>query len=104
MWIPVTATPVFGLCLVFFAFYNATWLLYVLTVLLSIGIAAGAFSSYMHVHCVGERVGGYELRNFMVGPPLTLPAMISAVSLLRLIAFVLGGDEDVRIQNALSRL
>lgn len=86
MWIPVTAAPLFGLGLILYAFYRPDWLLSTLTFLLSVGIAAGAFGSYMHVKGVGERVGGYELRNFMTGPPLTLPAMLSAVSLLGLIA------------------
>ena len=40
----------------------------------------------MHIRGVGERVDGYKLRNFLIGPPLTLPALITAVSLLGLIA------------------
>ncbi|QMV44795.1 hypothetical protein [Cohnella cholangitidis] len=90
MWIPVVATPLFGLCLLGFSFYKAAWLAGLLTVLLSVGIAAGAYGSYMHVHGVGERVGGFEMRNFMVGPPLALPALISAVSLLALFALYWG--------------
>jgi hypothetical protein len=90
MWIPVLATPLFGLCLLLFSFYKASWLQSLLTILLSVGIAAGAYGSYMHVHGVGERVGGFEMRNFMVGPPLALPALISAVSLLALFALYWG--------------
>nr|WP_276357692.1 hypothetical protein [Cohnella sp. YIM B05605] len=90
MWIPVIATPVFGLCLIVFSFCKATWLLNLLTVLLSVGILAGILGTIMHIRGVGERVGGYELRNFMIGPPLTLPAMVSAVSLLGLIALYWG--------------
>lgn len=86
MWIPVLGTPIFGLCLVLFTFYNASWLLSLLTVLLAIGIIAGLFGSFMHIRGVGQRVDGYKLRNFMIGPPLTLPALVSAVSLLGLIA------------------
>ena len=86
MWIPVIATPIFGLGLILFVFYNAGWLLYLMTVLLSIGIIAGLFGTYMHIRGVGQRVGGYELRNFLIGPPLTLPALVSAVSILGLIA------------------
>ncbi|MFC4306717.1 hypothetical protein ACFO1S_25175 [Cohnella boryungensis] len=86
MWIPVIATPLFGLCLLVFSFCKAAWLSSLLSVLLSVGIAAGAFGTYKHVHGVGKRVDGFKLRNFMVGPPLTLPAMISAVSLLALFA------------------
>lgn len=86
MWIPVLATPLFGLCLLLFAFYKASWLLYGLAVLLSVGVLAGMYGTYVHIRGVGERVGGYELRNFMIGPPLTLPALISALSLIGLIA------------------
>jgi len=86
MWIPVVATPVFGLLMILLAFYNAAWLRITLTALLSVGIAAGAYGTYLHVRGVGDRVGGYELRNFMIGPPLVLPALISAVSLLGLAA------------------
>lgn len=86
MWIPVAATPLFGVCLVVYAFYAASWLLGVLTVLLSVGIVAGLFGSYMHIRGVGLRVGGYKLRNFLIGPPLTLPALITGLSLLGLFA------------------
>src|SRR5687768_16126464 len=75
MWIPVIATPIFGLGLILFVFYNTGWLLYLMTVLLSIGIVAGLFGTYMHIRGVGQRVGGYEMRNFLIGPPLTLPAL-----------------------------
>ncbi|MBP1931140.1 hypothetical protein [Ammoniphilus resinae] len=91
MWIPVTATPVFGLCMVLFSFYNVTWLHFLLTVLLSVGILAGGYGSYMHVHGIGQRVGGYEMRNVLVGPPIALPSMITATSLLGLIALYWGG-------------
>jgi hypothetical protein len=90
MWIPVLATPLFGLCMILFAFYDPGWLLSVLSVLLSVGIAAGIYGTYQHIKGVGERVGGYELRNFMVGPPLALPALISALSVLGLIALYWG--------------
>ena len=55
MWIPVTAAPLFGLALILYAFYRPDWLLSTLTFLLSVGVAAGAFGSYMHVKGVGER-------------------------------------------------
>lgn len=86
MWIPVIATPIFGLCLILYSFYNAGWLLSSLNVLLTIGIIAGLFGSFMHIRGVGERVDGYKLRNFLIGPPLTLPSLVTAVSLLGLIA------------------
>lgn len=90
MWIPVLATPVFGIGLVLFTYYKAEWLLYLMTVLLSVGIVAGVFGSYMHIRGVGKRVDGYKLHNFLIGPPLTLPALISAVSIIGLTALYWG--------------
>ncbi|WP_232463429.1 hypothetical protein [Tumebacillus avium] len=84
MWIPVLATPVDGLALVTLAFYNADWLRVVLAVLMGASLVAGVFGSIMHVRGVGERVGGYEVRNFLVGPPAALPGLITISSLLGL--------------------
>lgn len=86
MWIPVLATPVFGLLSVLYGFYNVAWFGQLLAILFVIGFIAGGFGSFMHIRGVGQRVGGYELRNFLIGPPLTLPAMVSAISVLGLIA------------------
>jgi hypothetical protein len=90
MWVPVLETPVFSLLLFYLAFYNVFWLRSLLTVLLIVGAFSGMFGSIMHVRGVGERVGGYELRNFMTGPPLTLPAMLTAISILGLLAILWG--------------
>jgi cytochrome c oxidase assembly factor CtaG len=90
MWIPVLATPIFGVGLVLYTFYNTNWLLYLMTILLSVGIIAGVFGTFMHIRGVGKRVEGYKLRNFLIGPPLTLPAFISAVSIIGLIALYWG--------------
>jgi lysylphosphatidylglycerol synthetase-like protein (DUF2156 family) len=86
MWIPVLATPVFSILAVALAFYNIGWLRTMLAWLLAVGIVAGMFGTYMHIKGVGDRVGGYELRNFLIGPPLTLPAMVTAMSTLGLFA------------------
>lgn len=86
MWIPVVATPLLGIGMLAYTWYPPAWLLTLLTVLLAAGTAFGIYGSYMHVHGVGERVGGYQWRNFMVGPPLTLPALISALSIIGLFA------------------
>lgn len=59
-------------------------------VLLAAGVLAGMFGSVMHIRGVGERVGGYEMRNFLIGPPLTLPGMVTAMSILGLIAMYWG--------------
>lgn len=85
MWIPVLGTPVFGLTALAIALFNAGWLRLPLAILLVVGLIAGLFGTFMHVRGVGQRVEGYVLRNFMTGPPLGLPLLISAVSLLGLL-------------------
>lgn len=85
MWIPVLATPIFGVLSLIIGFYNFESFRYLLKILLYVGTVAGLFGSFMHIKGVGERVGGYALRNYMVGPPLTLPGMVTADSILGLI-------------------
>jgi hypothetical protein len=88
MWIPVIATPVDGLLLITLAFYNTGMIRTVLVLLLFLSVVAGAFGSYMHARGIGERVGGYAMRNFLVGPPLMLPGMITGSSILGLIVLL----------------
>ncbi|MGB8956705.1 MAG: hypothetical protein WCC10_15115 [Tumebacillaceae bacterium] len=88
MWIPVIATPVDGLLLITLAFYNTDLIRTILVLLLFLSVVAGAFGSYMHARGIGERVGGYEMRNFLVGPPLMLPGMITGSSILGLIVLL----------------
>lgn len=90
MWIPVIATPLFGLSLLVYTFYAPAWLLGALTVLLSVGTVAGLYGTYLHIHGVGQRVGGYAMRNVLIGPPITLPALITALSVLGLFSLYWG--------------
>ena len=86
MWVPVIETPLIGILLLIYSFYNRGWFSGVLTVTLIIAFISGLYGSYLHIKGVGNRVGGFELRNFLVGPPLMLPGMMGALSLLGLIA------------------
>lgn len=88
MWIPVIATPIDGLLLISLAFYNTDMIRTTLVLLLFLSVAVGAFGSYMHARGIGQRVGGYEMRNFLVGPPLMLPGMITGSSILGLIVLL----------------
>jgi hypothetical protein len=90
MWIPVLATPTFAIIAFFLTFYNASWLRSTYAVLLAVGVVAGMFGSYQHISGIGQRVGGYEMRNVLIGPPLVLPGMITAMSLLGLVAIYWG--------------
>ena len=90
-WIPVITVPTLGIVSILVGFYNIIWLRTIYTILLTLGIIAGMFGFYLHIKGVGERVDGYKLQNFMVGPPLTLPLMVSAISFLGILALMWGG-------------
>jgi hypothetical protein len=85
MYLPVIATPIDGVLMLTYAFYRVTWLHSLLVVLLAVSLIAGGFGSFMHARGIGQRVGGYEMRNFLVGPPIMLPGLITGSSLLGLI-------------------
>lgn len=86
MWSPVVETPLIALVAAVAAFINSTILLQVTGALLIIGVVSGLGGFYYHVRGVGERVGGYHLNNFLIGPPVMLPLTISAISALGLFA------------------
>lgn len=86
MWVPVISAPVFFVAGIILTWYNAPWLHTLFLVLMWFGVIAGLIGFYFHFRGVGVRVGGWALRNFLIGPPITLPLMFSALSVLGLIA------------------
>lgn len=90
MWVPVLETPLLGVASLVYVMYTAAWLETFNAVLYWIAIASGLIGSVYHIRGVGKRVGGYVLRNFLVGPPATLPSLISALGVIGLIALYWG--------------
>ncbi len=86
MWTPVIASPVVGLLAIVIGFYNLAILRQLFVVLAAVTALAGLGGFYLHLTGVGERVDGYRTENFLVGPPITLPLMLSALGVLGLIA------------------
>ncbi|XEC97406.1 hypothetical protein AB6A23_13105 [Paenibacillus tarimensis] len=86
MWVPVISAPFIFAAGIAFAFYNVFGLRLLFQVLLWFGLAAGLIGFYFHFRGVGIRVGGWALRNFLIGPPVVLPLMFTAMSVLGLIA------------------
>ncbi|TDF99479.1 hypothetical protein [Paenibacillus piri] len=86
MWVPVISSPIFFITGIILTLYNAGWLHNLFLVLMWFGVVSGLIGFYFHFRGVGVRVGGWALRNFLIGPPITLPLMYSALSVLGLIA------------------
>lgn len=89
MWIPVVATPSLGVLALLLTWRNVEGLRLLFVLLSSVGVVSGLVGSYYHIEGVGGRVDGYTLSNFMVGPPVALPLLITALSALGLIVVYL---------------
>ncbi|OXM85057.1 hypothetical protein [Paenibacillus rigui] len=86
MWYPVVSAPVFAVTAAALASVRAEWLLQLFHLFMWAGTFIGAVGFYFHFHGVGIRVGGWTMRNFLVGPPVILPVLFIAISALGLIA------------------
>jgi len=86
MWTPVISAPIYFLAGIVLAFCGWQWLLTTFHVLMWIAFVSGLGGFYYHFRGVGLRVGGFALRNFLVGPPVIMPLVYSAVAALGLLA------------------
>ncbi|MEG6616676.1 hypothetical protein V6C27_09645 [Peptococcaceae bacterium 1198_IL3148] len=86
MWGPVIGAPVTGVLAIMMALFNIGWLQPILAVILVLDVVSGLVGFGYHFEGVGERVDGYRMQNFLVGPPVTLPLMVSAMGVLGLLA------------------
>ncbi len=90
MWLPVVQAPLFALIGLLFVWVDVNWLRILFALMMGIGIVSGIVGFSMHVRGVGQRVDGYKLRNFMIGPPVMLPLTYAAISGLGLLAGLWG--------------
>jgi len=87
MYGPVAGGPALGILALALSYYNLPQLRSLALILFFAGVALGIFGSVLHVNGIGQRVGGFgESQNYLTGPPLTLPIMVAAMSVLGLIA------------------
>ncbi|WP_366923159.1 hypothetical protein MFMK1_000013 [Metallumcola ferriviriculae] len=85
-WLPVLGAPLLGLVSLLLVFYVTPLLILSAGIFYAVGALAGLTGLTLHTTGVGERVGGYNLENFLVGPPVILPMMVLSMSVLGLIA------------------
>lgn len=86
MWVPVISSPVFFVSGISLVWLNAPWLRTLFVVLMWLGVLSGAIGFYYHFRGVGVRVGGWAMRNFLIGPPVALPLIYSALCALGFVA------------------
>lgn len=86
MWAPVLAGPLIGLAALLLTLANARALAGLVKVLFWLGAASGLIGFFYHFRGVGQRVDGYVPRNFLLGPPVILPLMFSALGVVGLFA------------------
>ncbi|MFB7817039.1 hypothetical protein [Paenibacillus chitinolyticus] len=86
MLIPVITAPLYFLVGLLAVLLNRTWLLCLFHIGMWLGILTGLAGLYLHIRGVGKRVGSYAFRNFLIGPPVLMPLLYSALGILGLIA------------------
>jgi lysylphosphatidylglycerol synthetase-like protein (DUF2156 family) len=86
MWVPVILSPIICLSSIVLTFVNNRGFYNFVHIIFWLGAVAGLIGFVFHFRGVGLRVGGYASRNFLIGPPVILPLMFTALSVLGLIA------------------
>ncbi|MGZ0051004.1 hypothetical protein [Brevibacillus gelatini] len=91
MWVPVIELPVFAVTAIVLSFVNAGWLRWLFALMMIVGMGGGVYGAYLHTAGVKQRVGGFsQSQNFLVGPPVILPLLITAIAALGLLALFWG--------------
>ncbi len=85
-WVPVIVLPIIALNALLLSSWNLDWIRNLFIALCLGDALGGLYGFYMHLKGVGQRVDGYRFHNFLVGPPVILPLLISATSVLALLA------------------
>ncbi|MDA8235064.1 MAG: hypothetical protein M0Z31_09755 [Clostridia bacterium] len=86
MWGPVLSSPLLALLALALGVWNVYWLRVAFAVLLAVELVAATIGFILHVRGIMLRVGGWKLRNVLTGPPVMMPLMLAAISLLGFIA------------------
>lgn len=90
MYVPVILSPIVFITGISYVLSRSTGLLALNTILLWVGVVSGVIGFVFHYRGVGVRVGGYELRNFLMGPPIILPLLLTAFGFIGLIGLYWG--------------
>jgi hypothetical protein len=90
MYVPVLGAPALVVAGIVAAVVRDGWIGWLALAFFAIGILDGLIGIYEHLRGIGERIGGFTLRNLMSGPPPILPMMFMALATTGLLAIVWG--------------
>ena len=90
MWGPVMFTPVLAAIGILYAFFQGGFMDLLLVAIFGLGALEGLAGTYYHFRGVRSYIGGWTLRNFMVGPPVILALIYMVLSLAVLMVYFLG--------------
>jgi len=90
LWVPVIALYILMVNLWLAEFVPTEPILQVLRLVLIVVILAHLWGAYLHLVGVGKRVGGQNIHNHMIGPPIILPLIVATVATLDLLRLLLG--------------
>ena len=80
MYGPVLLAPVLAAAGVVAAITRDGLLGWAALVVFGLGVLDGLVGVFEHLRGIGERIGGFTLRNLVAGPPPLLPAMFMALA------------------------
>ncbi|MBM7866798.1 hypothetical protein GTO89_04130 [Heliobacterium gestii] len=89
MWGPVIGLPVAALIGLALTIRDAPIWRWLFFIALTGEMLSGLMGFYFHAKGISQRVGGWGVNNVLVGPPPVLPIVVSALSLLGLLALYL---------------
>jgi hypothetical protein len=90
MYVPVLGAPALVVAAIVAAVVRDGWIGWLALAFFGVGILDGLIGVYEHVRGIGERIGGFTLRNLMAGPPPILPVLFMALATTGLLAIVWG--------------
>lgn len=89
--LPLLVTPILALLGIFFAFVPGGNWDSLFVGCFTAGSLVGVLAIFGHLLGVRDYVGQWSLRNFMVGPPILLPALSSLLSAAMLLVYFAAG-------------
>lgn len=90
LWFPVIALYILTVNLWLAEFVPTEPILGLLRLVLIIVIISHLWGFILHLIGVNKRVGGQNIHNHMVGPPIILPLIVATVAALDLLRLLLG--------------